>query len=664
MFKNHPKGLIVLALTNMGERFGYYTMLAILTLYMQAKFGFSSSVTSLIYGLFLGLVYFLPLLGGVIADKVMGYGKTILLGITVMFTGYLLLAAPSEANIAGQIIMFAALILIALGTGFFKGNLQVLVGNLYESNEYKEKRDIAFSIFYMFINIGAFFAPSVANSINNAFLAKDNFIYDASIAKNYVALNDKTVDEKTFYAEVFAKYKDVKTAEDSIKIIKEEKKEQGVIFPSDEKEILFKLKAAGLNQLTIAGKLSDPAMQITREEYLLLDSRNPKEAIAKAAIRSRIDQIAVTDPAIFGDSNVSHAFPVNFGKYYVANALGKSYNLAFAIACISMLISVLIFLVFKKTWKAVDRTHKQQLKDAEKSGKKNEELVILSPAEVKERMIALFLVFFVVIFFWMSFHQNGLCMTFFARDYTQSQISPLHNMMFSLLAIIPFIIFIYGIYQSTIGLFGGKRNIKSGIILIILGIAGLAADYLIDVKSAIESLDVITITPQIFQQFNPLFIILLTPLSVGLFTFLANKRKEPSAPRKIGYGMLMAAIGFVVLLVVSIEQVAPADINGVSDTLVSPNWLIGTYLILTLAELFLSPMGISFVAKVAPPQYKGLMQGGWFASTAIGNLLVGIMGAFWDKLPLAVFWGVLVICCLLSALFIFSIMKRLEKATK
>jgi POT family proton-dependent oligopeptide transporter len=255
-------------------------------------------------------------------------------------------------------------------------------------------------------------------------------------------------------------------------------------------------------------------------------------------------------------------------------------------------------------------------------------------------------------------------MTFFARDYTQSQISPLHNMMFSLLAIIPFIIFIYGIYMSTIGLFGGNRKVKSGIILIILGIAGLAADYLIDVKSAVESQDIITITPQIFQQFNPLFIILLTPLSVGLFTFLANKGKEPSAPRKIGYGMLMAAIGFVVFLVASIGQAAPADIDGVSDTLVSPNWLISIYLILTLAELFLSPMGISFVAKVAPPQYKGLMQGGWFASTAIGNLLVGVMGAFWDKLPLAVFWGVLVICCLLSALFIFSIMKRLEKATR
>jgi POT family proton-dependent oligopeptide transporter len=666
MFKNHPKGLIVLALTNMGERFGYYTMLAILTLYMQAKFGLSSSATSLIYGTFLGLVYFLPVLGGFVADKSMGYGKTILLGISVMFIGYLLLAIPAEADSSGKIMMFAALILIALGTGFFKGNLQVLVGNLYESGLYKDKRDIAFSIFYMFINIGAFFAPSMANSINNAFLAKDNFTYDASIAKSYVALNDKIVDEKTFYTEVFSENKTTAlSAEDSLNIIKKAKKDKGVIFPSDEKEILFKLKAAGLNQLTISGKLNDnPSSQITRKEYALLDSRLPGDKEAKAAVKEKIEQIAITDPVLFGDSNNPQAFSSNFGKYYVTNALSKSYSLAFGVACISMLISVLIFLLFKKTWKPVDKTHKQQLKEAKASGKKNEDIVILSPAEVKERIIALCLVFFVVIFFWMSFHQNGLCMTFFARDYTQSVISPLHNMMFSLLAIIPFIVFMYGIYQSTLGLFGGKRNAKSGIILILLGIAGLAAYYLIDVKSAIESLDVVTITPQIFQQFNPLFIIILTPLSVALFTYLAKRGKEPSAPRKIGYGMLMAAVGFIILLVVSFGLPAPSDINGISDTLVSPNWLISSYLILTLAELFLSPMGISFVAKVAPPQYKGLMQGGWFASTAIGNILVGVLGSFWDKLSLVVFWGVLVTCCLLSALFIFSIMKRLEKATK
>jgi POT family proton-dependent oligopeptide transporter len=665
MFKHHPKGLLVLALTNMGERFGYYTMLAILTLYMQAKFGLSSSATSLIYGTFLGLVYFLPLVGGFFADKILGYGKTILLGVFVMFAGYLLLAAPSQADASGKAMMYGALALIALGTGFFKGNLQVLVGNLYESNIYKAKRDVAFSIFYMFINIGAFFAPGVANSINNAFLAKDNFTYDASIAKNYVALNDEVVDEAEFSAEVFADISGTLTAEDSVEVVKKAKKKAGVIFESDKREHLFKLKAAGLHQLTMSGKLDDSAsLQVSVNDYALLNSRNPSDAAKGAAVRARIEGITDLDALAFGNAQNSKEFSTAFGEYYVANALSRSYSLAFAVACISLLVSVLIFLLFKKTWKPVDKTHKQQLMEAAKSGKKNEQLLILSPAEVRERIIALFLVFFVVIFFWMSFHQNGLCMTYFARDYTQSRISPMFNMAFSLLAIIPFIVFAYGIYLSTIGLLGGKRNAKAGIALILLGIAGLCADYFVDVKSAADSLnDMVTITPQIFQQFNPLFIILLTPLSVGLFTYLASKSKEPSAPRKIGYGMFLAAVGFVVLLVASIGLPAPADINGVSDTLVSPGWLIGTYLVLTLAELFLSPMGISFVSKVAPPQYKGMMQGGWFAATAIGNLLVGVLGAFWEKLSLVAFWGVLIICCLLSALFIFSIMKRLEKAT-
>jgi len=173
----------------------------------------------------------------------------------------------------------------------------------------------------------------------------------------------------------------------------------------------------------------------------------------------------------------------------------------------------------------------------------------------------------------------------------------------------------------------------------------------------------VKITPQIFQQFNPLFIVLLTPIAVAFFAFLNGRGKEPSAPRKIGFGMLIAAVGFVVLFVASMGLPAPSEIQGVSNTLVDPNWLIGTYFVLTIAELFLSPMGLSFVAKVAPPQYKGMMQGGWLAATAIGNYLVGVLGTFWDKLPLYMFWGVLIICCTLSAMFIFSILKRLENAT-
>ncbi|MDR0560836.1 MAG: MFS transporter, partial [Prevotellaceae bacterium] len=370
----------------------------------------------------------------------------------------------------------------------------------------------------------------------------------------------------------------------------------------------------------------------------------------------RINAVKVTDATLYGDPVNPDKFSENFGKSYVDNSLSKSYNLAFSVACFSLIISLLVFVLFRRTWKMVDKTYKQQLKEASK----NEQTATLSKAQVRERIIALMLVFFVVIFFWMSFHQNGLCMTFFARDYTASQISPAHNIIFSLMGLLPLIAVVYGIYLATVGLFGGKRNPLSGSILILIGIAGLAVYYFAGVQNATET---VTITPQIFQQFNPLFIVLLTPASIALFTYLESRKREPSAPRKIGYGMLIAATGFMILLFASFGLKSPADINGISDVLVSPNWLIGSYLVLTLAELFLSPMGMAFVAKVAPPQYKGLMQGGWLAATAVGNLLVGVMGAFWDKLPLLAFWGVLIVCCILSATFIFSIIKRLEKVT-
>ncbi len=657
MFKQHPKGLIVLSLANMGERFGYYTMLAILTLYMQAKFGLTSAATGMIYSTFLAMVYFLPLFGGILADRVLGYGRTVLLGITVMFAGYLLLAVPTQANDTGKYMMFGALLLIALGTGFFKGNLQALVGSLYDQQAYKAKRDVAFSIFYMFINIGAFFAPAAANAINNTLLRQENFTYVASIPNDYVVLNDKVVDKAEFLATV--DLSKAKTEKKEKEIIKKAKKRAGVIFPEDQAGALFRLKAAGLAQLTAAGLITDPGMALDKADYAMLSSRVKEDKARIDAITARIDTIRITDPALYGDPVHPENFARNFAEQYVTKSLNKAYNLAFGLACISLVISVLVFLGFKKTWKGVDKTHHQQLAEADKKGEKAD-VEILSPKQVKERIVALLLVFFVVIFFWMSFHQNGLCMTFFARDYTVSEITPTKNIVFSLLGLLPLIAVVYGIYLSTIGLFGGERNRKAGIGVVLLGLAGLAVYYLASVARA-EGM--IKITPQIFQQFNPLFIVILTPLSVWFFTWMANRNKELSAPRKIGIGMVIAALGFVVLLLASMGLDAPSELEGISDQLVSADWLIGTYFILTIAELFLSPMGLAFVSKVSPPQYKGLMQGGWLAATATGNLLVGVMGLFWDQLPLAMFWGVLVICCILSATFIFSIMRRLEAAT-
>ncbi|MDE5958826.1 MAG: MFS transporter, partial [Muribaculaceae bacterium] len=154
MFKNQPAGLYVLALANTGERFGYYTMLAIFLFFLQAKFGFDATWTGQIFSIFLALVYFMPVFGGWLADR-WSFNKCVITGLGVMFIGYALMSAPTPVRSnASLMVLLAALLLIATGTGLFKGNLQVMVGDLYNNSRYGDRRDAAFSLFYMAINIG------------------------------------------------------------------------------------------------------------------------------------------------------------------------------------------------------------------------------------------------------------------------------------------------------------------------------------------------------------------------------------------------------------------------------------------------------------------------------------------------------------------------------
>lgn len=553
MFEGQPKGLYALALANTGERFGYYTMLAIFTLFLQAKFGFTAAETSTIFGSFLAAVYFMPLIGGILADK-FGYGKMVTTGIVVMFIGYVLLSIPTPSS-TGKILMFGALALIACGTGLFKGNLQVMVGNLYDAPEYKAKRDTAFSIFYMAINIGAMYAPTAATIITNKMLGKAGFTYVPQIPSLAHQFLNGTITEEG---------------------------------------------AATLSGLQAA-------------------------------------QNFVGDTAAFCTTYI--------------DKLSEAYNYGFAIACISLVVSMLIYVVFRPTFKHADYNSKQ----AKPANVQEEEL---TPEQTKARIQALLLVFAVVIFFWMAFHQNGLTLTFFARDYTAQAVTGLDRLGFNIVNLTFLLVIVYAAFSLFQSKTGKAKGISAGVLLIMLGLLGWSY----------RSMDsTVSILPQIFQQFNPFFVIVLTPVSLAVFGYLAKKKKEPSAPRKIGIGMVIAACGFLIMALGSLGLPTPAAVeaNGISpDVLVSPNWLISTYLVLTFAELLLSPMGISFVSKVAPPKYKGMMMGGWFVATAIGNYLVAIIGYLWGGMQLWMVWSVLIVCCLLSALFIFSIMKRLEKVAK
>lgn len=510
MFENQPKGLFALALANTGERFGYYTMLAVFALFLRANFGLAPGTAGFIYSSFLGLVYFLPLVGGIIADKI-GYGKCVTIGIIIMFLGYILLAIPFGGVDDGSIVvpmiaMILALLLISFGTGLFKGNLQVMVGNLYDDPKYADRRDSAFSIFYMAINIGAMFAPTAA-----------------------------------------------------VKIM----------------------------------------------EWA----------------QTNLDQ-----------------------------SVNDSYHFAFLVACASLILSIAIYCACRPWFKHVENTAKQQAASGT-------QIETLTPEQTKKRIVALCLVFIVVIFFWMAFHQNGLTLTYFADEFVNPNCFGIQSMAFDIINLLMIVFIVYSLFS----LFQSKTA-KAKVISLVVILASLAFLFF---KYTQISPKGIKLAAPIFQQFNPFYVVALTPISMAIFGSLAKRGKEPSAPRKIAYGMLVAALAYAVMAFCSVGLLSPAEqANAADPTYANANLLIGTYLILTFGELLLSPMGISFVSKVAPPQYKGMMMGLWFVATAVGNLLVSVGGFLWGTLPLWMVWTVFIAVCLIAAIFMFSMMKKLEAATE
>lgn len=516
MGTKHPKGLITASLTNMGERFGFYIMMAILLLFLQAKFGISSTTASAIYSVFYGLVYILALVGGIIADRLKNYKGTILVGLIIMTLGYVVMAMPTSNATAGNgtnmtpllILICGGLLLISFGNGLFKGNLQALVGRMYDNDEYRAKRDSGFSLFYMFINIGAVFAPLIAVGIRNWWLLRSGFHYDAKLPElcHAVLNNTATTENLTTF-----------------------------------------------NELATAATANGSA---------------------------------VTDPVAFAETYIG---VFNTGFHY-----------AFAAAIVAMVISLVVYLTNKKNFPKDDR----ELSVAAKAQISQEEIK-MSAAEIKQRIMALFAVFGVVIFFWVSFHQNGVTLTQFAKDYVD---------------------------LSKISLNLGFTKIEGA---------------------------------EIFQSINPLFVVLLTPLILWLFSFLNKRGKEPSVPRKIVIGMFIAACGFIVMAIGSrVMPMQKAMEAGETFTKASPWLLVFTYMLLTVAELFISPMGISFVSKVAPPHLRGIMQGLWLCTTAAANFMLVIGMVMYNNIPIWATWVVFAGACLLSMFIMLSLVKWLERVAK
>lgn len=499
MFKNHPKGLIPAALANMGERFGFYIMMAILTLFLMSKFNLDGEEAGVYYSIFYCSIYILALVGGVIADKTKQYKGTIIAGLLVMTLGYALLAIP--ALITTKFIALGALLVIAFGNGLFKGNLQAVVGQLYDDPKYSSRRDAGFQIFYMFINIGACIAPFIAVWVRNTFVKMQGFAYNADLP--------------------------------------------------------------GMCHKFLDGKLTD-AKDITHFQDLATK-------VSEGAVQ--------TDLTAFAQ------------KYL--DAFNTGFHYAFSAAIVAMLISLAIFLISKKS--LPDPSKKATVKQTIT----NEE-VKQSAQEIKQRILALFAVFGVVIFFWFSFHQNGLTLTMFAKDYTLLRIGDLE------------------------------------------------------------------LSAEIFQSINPFVVVFLTPVVMWIFGAMAKRGKEPSTPKKIAIGMAIAALAYVVMAVASIGL---PDYSAISGSLpdaerVTPWVLFAVYFILTVAELFISPLGLAFVSKVAPAHLQGLMQGCWLGATAVGNGALFLGAIMYEQSSLLVTWGVFASVCFISMGVMFCMVKWLERVAK
>ena len=529
--KKHPKGLIAAALSNMGERFGYYIMNAVLLLFLVSKFGLPDGTAGLIYSVFYFGIYILALVGGLIADKTQNYNKTIQTGLFVMAAGYVALAIPLFSKTDGLIadgtagwwfiLIFTciALLCIAFGNGLFKGNLQALVGKLYDDfeaeaakkgpealKEAKDKRDSGFQIFYVFINIGGVIAPFVAPMLRSWWLKAHDLVYNADMS--------------------------------------------------------------ALCHKYLAG---DTAIAST-EKFLETSSNS------------------VLDPALLDNTT-------QFCSNYI-DVFNTGVHYSFIVSAIAMILSVVIFMWNKKIFpqpgkksglQSVDYTPEEKLAMAK---------------EIKQRMYALFAVLGIAVFFWLSFHQNGQSLSVFARDFVETNALP----------------------------------------------------------------------PEIWQAMNPLFVIILTPLVMIVFGALARKGRPVSTPRKIALGMLIAGCAYLFLMVFSIinnypsgaefRDLSAAQMIQLGLAKAAPWVMIVTYFFLTVAELFISPLGLSFVSKVAPKSMLGLCQGLWLAATAIGNLFIFLGPIWYNAMPIWICWGIFLAICLVSASIMFGMVKWLEKVTK
>lgn len=541
----HPRALYVLFFTEMWERFAYYLMVGILLLYMidtkTGGKGFDEKIGADIVGSFIALVYLTPFIGGLIADRYLGYIKSIFIGGALMAAGYLGLAIP------GNTAMFISLTLIIVGNGFFKPNISTLLGNIYNREDLKPLKDNAYNIFYMGINIGAFVCNFVAAYLRNKY--GWGWAFSAAGIGLIIGLINLSMNLPA------VRVGDVK------KPVEKEDMSLGQIFT-----------------------------------YVFLP----------AIIAAVIGWIVPTK--IFGSA-----------------IMGTQANDAFIFACLP------IIAFYISLWAKAKGSDKKAIG-------------------------SLLFIFVIAIAFWTIYNQNATGLTLWAEKHTDrkasettaaitSKIFPMQEVSDS-----PRLV-------NKVNEFFVEQKGADGKTLQVMGPDPYYNNVPKEEWPGGKS-EKLTNT-ELFQSINPLFIVLLTLIFVPLFDYLRTKGKEPTTASKFGMAMFIAGLSALVMVF------AVMSVPSIYTHKTSPLWLWGTYFVFTISEIFLSPIGLSFVSKLSPPRLTALMMGGWFLSTSIGGKVAGVMTGFWDDFTdKKMFFLLLVVAAFIGGILIYSRLKSLNSIVR
>lgn len=513
MWKKHPKALPFLFFSEMWERFGYYLMIGIFTLYLKDAvdgFNMDEKESASLYGTFIALVFFTPFIGGLIADRYLGYRRSIILGGLLMGAGYCTMGIHSET------MLYISMTLVIIGNGFFKPNISTLLGNVYSTPQHMHQKDEGYNIFYMGINIGAF----ICNFFGAALYSMIGW---------------------------------------------------GAAFA-----------AAGVGMFI--GVITFIAGTKHYKEY---DVRKPLQPGDMPLWK--ILALVILPSIVFGF----------IGYYFKGTGTGNNFIFdsdstdAFIFACIPVLLFYTALLV---------RSNKNE----------------------RPAMGAMLAIFAVVILFWAIFKQNGSALNTWASRYTDREVDGVMGTMFSALKQTDKPSNTTYKLDSVVKTDNQFRKIRvEGKEVKEMGYPAYFKNVAPE-KLPKEGEKVSLWLPSLSQSINPFWVVALTPLIVAFFTWLRRKGKEPSTPTKIAFGLLISALSVLVMI-----AAVKAGNNGAEK--VSVWWLIGSYGVITIGELFLSPMGLSLVSKLSPPRITALMMGGWFVSTSMGNKLSGILASKWDE---------------------------------